>query len=155
MASAEPLRQGVVRRWLAAALLCLLAIPAQAQAQVFDLTKVRRGATLEVIYLGTPDCPYCQHWESRAKGELLASPLAASFRFHEVIGRTLRQPIMEQHYPEELRWLSDKLGPSRGVPRFLLTADRMIIASVFGTNAYESQFLPALREAVARRNAGA
>ena len=58
MASAEPLRQGVVRLWLVAALLCLLAIPAQAQAQVFDLTKVRRGATLEVIYLGTPDCPY-------------------------------------------------------------------------------------------------
>ena len=151
MASASPWRAATVL--LATALAGLLWCGAAA-AQIYDMSKVRRGAALEVIYLGTPDCPYCRHWEARARGELLSSPMAKDFRFHEVIGRTLREPIVAEHYPDEIKWLATLMGPSRGVPRFLLLADRNLLASVYGTSAYESQFLPVLREAIARRNAG-
>ncbi|MBK8063208.1 MAG: hypothetical protein IPK29_03345 [Betaproteobacteria bacterium] len=152
MASASALRRTL--GCLLGALLAAVLWSGAASAQIYDMSKLRRGAVLEVVYLGTPDCPYCQHWEARARGELLASPLAQSFRFHEVIGRTLREPITAAHYPEDLQWLAKLMGPSRGVPRFLLLGDRTLLASVYGTNAYETQFLPVLREAVARRNAG-
>jgi hypothetical protein len=111
---------------------------------------------IAVVYLGTNDCPYCQHWEARAKGELLselrASAEGRAVRYYEVRGETLRQPIVERHYPDELKWLARKLGPSRGVPRFILLVNGEIAWSVFGTNDYDRIFLPALRQAVARRD---
>ena len=107
---------------------------------------------IAVVYLGANDCPFCQHWEARAKGELLASAEGKAVRYYEIKGETLRQPIMERHYPEELRWLARRLGPLRGVPRFVLLVNGKVAWSVFGTNDYETFFLPALRQAVARRN---
>jgi hypothetical protein len=112
-----------------------------------------RGADdIAVVYLGTHDCPYCQHWEARAKGELLASSEGKSVRYFEIRGETLRQPIVERHYPDELKWLARRLGPSRGVPRVLLLVNGQVAWSVYGTNEYQRIFLPALRQAVARRD---
>ena len=110
------------------------------------------AADIAVVYLGTNDCPYCQHWEARAKGELMAELRGSPVRYYEVKGETLRQPIVERHYPDDLKWLARKLGPSRGVPRFILLVDGAVAWSVFGTNDYERIFLPALRQAMARRN---
>ena len=111
---------------------------------------------ITVVYLGTDDCPYCRHWEARARGELMAemrsSPDWKAVRYVEVRGETLRQPIVERHYPEELKWLGRQLGPSRGVPRFILVVNGEVKWSVFGTNGYENTFLPALRQAVERRS---
>lgn len=123
------------------ALLAVLCLPAPANA-----------ADIAVVYLGTNDCPYCQHWEARAKGELMAELRGSGVRYHEVRGETLRQPIVARHYPEELQWLARKLGPSRGVPRFILLVDGAVAWSVFGTNDYERIFLPALRQAMARKD---
>lgn len=106
---------------------------------------------IAVVYLGTDDCPYCRHWEARAKGELLASAEGKAVRYFEIKGETLRQPIVERHYPDELKWLARRLGPSRGVPRFVLLINGEVTWNVYGTNEYERVFLPALREAVARR----
>jgi hypothetical protein len=109
---------------------------------------------ITVVYLGTDDCPYCRHWEARARGELLdelgSSSEWRAVRFVEVRGETLRQPIVERHYPDELKWLGRQLGPSRGVPRFILVVNGEVKSSVFGTNSYQNTFLPALRQAVER-----
>ena len=117
---------------------------------------VATAADIAVVYLGTDDCPYCRHWEARAKGELLAelkgSPDGKAVRFYEVKGETLRRPIEERHYPDELKWLGRKLGPSRGVPRFLLIVNGEVARSVYGTNDYERIFLPALRQAMAQKD---
>jgi hypothetical protein len=108
---------------------------------------------IAVVYLGTNDCPYCQHWEARAKGELNeelhATPEGRAVRYYEVKGETLRKPIDERHYPDELKWLGQKLGPMRGVPRFVLVVNGKVAWSVIGTNNYERVFLPALRQAIA------
>jgi len=106
-----------------------------------------------MFYLGAPDCPYCGHWEGRAKGELLASPEGKAVRYIEIKGETLRQPIEARHYPPEHAWLYHRIGPSRGVPRFVLAEDGTILANAYGTEAYHRNFLPALRQAVARRAA--
>ena len=105
---------------------------------------------IAVVYLGANDCPYCQHWEARAKGELLSSAEGKVVRYVEVKSETLRQPVVERHYPEELKWLARRLGPSRGVPRFVLVVNGEVAWNVLGTSEYDRVFLPALRQAVAR-----
>lgn len=112
------------------------------------------GTDIEIVYLGTDDCPYCRYWEAARKPELLASPEGRAARYHEVRGRTLREPIRESHYPPELKWVYDQVGPSRGVPRFLLAVRGRVVLNVAGTEAYREVFLPALRAAAAERNAG-
>jgi len=116
---------------------------------------VAAAVDIAVVYLGTDDCPYCRHWESRAKGELMAelraSTAGKAVRYYEVRGETLRRPIEERHYPDELKWLARRLGPSRGVPRFILVVNGEVAWSVFGTSDYERVFLPALRNAIARQ----
>lgn len=108
------------------------------------------AAEIVVLYLGAPDCPYCAHWESQAKPELLASPEARFVRYVEVRGETLRRPIEARHFPVEYRWVFEQVGPSRGVPRFILAVDGKVMLSAYGTGAYRRTFLPALRDAVAK-----
>jgi hypothetical protein len=106
---------------------------------------------IEVFYLGTPDCPYCRRWESQSRPALLASPEGKAVQYVEIRGETLRQPIDARHYPPEHRWVFEQIGPSRGVPRFLLAIDGKVVLSALGTDGYSMKFLPALKEAVARR----
>jgi hypothetical protein len=93
-------------------------------------------------------------WEAARRPELLASAEGRAARYHEVRGRTLREPITEAHYPPELRWVCAQVRPSRGVPRFILAMDGFVVLNVLGTEAYRDQFLPALRAAVASRSRG-
>jgi hypothetical protein len=109
------------------------------------------GGKVQVVYLGTNDCPFCRHWESSRKPELLASPEGKAAIYHEVHGDTLRRPIEARHYPNELKWLGEQLGPQRGVPRFVLVVDGRVALNVMGTEAYQAVFLPALRRAVAEK----
>lgn len=123
------------------AVLLLCALPARGEGRI------------EMFYLGTPDCPYCLQWEARARGELLASPEGQAVRYVEIRGETLRQPILARHYPAEYQWVFEQIGPSRGVPRFLLAIDGRITVSALGTGGYSQVFLPALKAAVANRAA--
>jgi hypothetical protein len=109
------------------------------------------GGKVQVVYLGTNDCPFCRHWESSRKPELLASPEGKAAIYHEVHGDTLRRPIEARHYPNELKWLGEQLGPQRGVPRFVLVVDGRVALNVMGTEAYQAVFLPALRRAAAEK----
>jgi hypothetical protein len=129
---------------IAALLGILLAVASTGQAQTAN-------SRIEVFYLSAPDCPYCAHWESQSRAALLASPEGKAVRFVEIRGRTLREPIDARHYPPEHRWVFEQIGPSRGVPRFLLAVDGKIVANAYGTGEYRTKFLPALKEAVARR----
>ena len=131
----------------------LLALSLGAAHAQSDAPSLRKDSTIEVLYLGANDCPYCNHWESKAKGELLASPEGKSIRFVEVKGDTLRQPILEKHFPADYKWVFKQIGPSRGVPRFLLVIDGKIMLNAYGTGGYTDVFLPALWEIVARRAA--
>jgi len=128
-------------------------LPSQRLAALLE--SVRPDSRIEMFYLSAPDCPYCTHWESRAKAELLASPTGRSLRFVEIRGETLRLPITARHYPPEFRWVFEQVGSSRGVPRFLLAVDGNVMLSAFGTGGYANVFLPALNAVVARREAGA
>lgn len=125
------------------------ATPSQRIEAILD--RVRPDSRLEMFYLSAPDCPYCTHWESRAMGELLAWAADKPLDFVEIRGQTLRQPITERHYPPEYRWVYEQIGPSRGVPRFLLAVDGRVLLSAYGTNRYNEVFFPALKKVTARR----
>ncbi len=125
------------------------ATPAQRIDAILDL--VRPDSRLEMFYLSAPDCPYCTHWESQARDELFSWSTGKALAFVEIRGETLRQPITERHYPPEYRWVYEQIGPSRGVPRFLLAVDGRVLLSAYGTNRYKEVFFPALKKVTARR----
>jgi hypothetical protein len=120
-------------------------------AALLAVTNEALAQGIEIFYLSAADCPYCQYWEARARGELLESAEGKAARLVDIRGETLHQPIEARHYPPEYQWVFREIGPSRGVPRFLLAVDGKIIANAFGTGAYRKTFLPALKEAVARK----
>jgi len=115
-------------------------------------TVLASGDGIEMFYLGAPDCPYCRQWESRTRPGFLASPEGQAVKFVEIRGETLRQPIEARHYPPAYQWVFEQVGPSRGVPRFLLAVDGKIVHSAFGTDGFEKVFLPALKNTLARRS---
>ncbi len=108
--------------------------------------------SIEVFYLSTPDCPYCAHWESQTRPGFLASPEGRAAKFVEIRGETLRRPIEARHYPPEYQWVYRQLGPSRGVPRFVLAVDGRVVLSAYGTGGFETELLPALRAVLASRS---
>ena len=115
------------------------------------LAQVKPDSRLEVFYLGAPDCPYCIDWELKERDDLVVWTAGRGIGYAEILGETLRQPITARHYPPQHRWVFEQIGPSRGVPRFLLAIDGRVILSSFGTNRYKDLFFPALKEAAARR----
>jgi hypothetical protein len=128
-----------MRFFLALALFCTVTVACAQSPRV------------EVFYLATPDCPYCRQWESQSRAAFLASPEGKAVKYVEIRGETLRQPIDARHYPPEHLWVFQQIGPSRGVPRFLLAIDGKVVLSALGTGGYTRQFLPALRAALAER----
>jgi len=113
------------------------------------LAAVANASRFEMFYLTTPDCPYCLRWEAKSREPLLASPEGRAIRYIEVRGETLRRPIVREHYPPGYEWAFELIGPSRGVPRFVLVVDGKLVLSAFGLHAYERDFLPGLRAIVA------
>jgi hypothetical protein len=146
------------RRRAILGLLALAGIPSASFAQApltpalqSILAQVKPESRLEVFYLGAPDCPYCIDWELHERDDLVVWTAGRDIGYAEIVGETLRQPILERHYPPRHRWVFQQIGPSRGVPRFLLAADGRVILSSFGTHRYKDVFFPALKEAAARR----
>ena len=111
-----------------------------------------QAKAVEVFYLGAPDCPYCRKWESRSRAAFLASPEGKAVTYVEIHGKTLREPIEARHYPPRYQWVFEQVGPSLGVPRFLLAVDGKVVHSAFGTDGFEKVFLPALKKVLARRS---
>ncbi len=106
---------------------------------------------IAVVYLGTHDCFYCQHWEAARKPELLAMLRGRPASLVEVRGETLAEPIVERHFPAEYRWVYRAVGEVRGVPRFLLLVDGRIVLRVHGTSDYSELVVPRLRAELARK----
>ena len=131
-------------------------VPATAAAQPAPISAgileaVKPDSRVEVFYLGTPDCPYCLQWEAKARGELVAWAATNGVYYVEIRGETLRQPIDERHYPAQYKQVFQQIGPSRGVPRFLLAVDGRVRLNTAGTNRYAEVFLPILKQVAERR----
>jgi hypothetical protein len=109
---------------------------------------------VEMLYLGTHDCPYCVRWEARSRPSLLASVEGRSITYVEVRGETLRKPITQEHYPRDYAWAFEQIGPSRGVPRWAVFVNGKLVLNAVGLTAYDRDVLPILKELTARSAAG-
>ncbi len=114
----------------------------------FNLPAVDKSSRLDVVYLGSEDCQFCQQWEFGSRVKLLESREARAFSFHEIKNDTLAKPITAGDYPAGLQWVYKQVGTTRGVPRFLLAIDGRVVMNSFGTGEYRRDFLPALNEIV-------
>ncbi|MSQ74025.1 MAG: hypothetical protein EXR27_22565 [Betaproteobacteria bacterium] len=114
----------------------------------FNLPAVDRSSRLDVIYLGSKDCRFCQQWEFDSRAKLLESREARAFSFHEIKNDTLAKPITAADYPADLQWVYKKVGAMSGVPRFLLAIDGRVVMNSLGTGGYKRNFLPTLNEVV-------
>jgi len=148
---------GLTNRRTILGLLLAGALPSFARAQQSPpvsagiLDSVKPDSRLEVFYLGAPDCPYCQQWEAKSRRDLIAFTAAKGVYYVEIIGETLRNPISERHYPPQHHKVFEQVGPSRGVPRFLLAVDGRVRLNTLGTNRYDEIFLPILKQVAGRR----
>jgi hypothetical protein len=140
---------GLLLAGMLPALDCGAQQPAPVSAGILE--SVRADSRLEVFYLGTPDCPYCQQWEAKARGDLRTWAAAKRIAYVEIRGETLRLPITDRHYPPEYLKVYEQIGPSRGVPRFLLVIDGKVRLSAFGIYRYDEIFLPILKQVAERR----
>lgn len=105
---------------------------------------------VEVFYIGTDDCFYCQHWEAARKPELLAAMRGTTAKLIEIRGESISKPVSERHYPRQHRWLYARLGEIRGVPRFVLAIDGKVVLTAQGTSDYSRNFEPNVRAALAK-----
>jgi hypothetical protein len=120
----------------------------------FNIPALPKGARLEFLYLSTEDCTFCRQWESSSKAAFLASAEGKAVRFVEVKGATLKAPIDASHYPASHKWAFEQMGPSRGVPRFLLAIDGKIMLNAYGTGGFRDVFAPAVKAVVQKRGEG-
>lgn len=136
-----------------ALLVCALECVAQTSPPISAgiLESVKPNSRLEIFYLGAADCPYCREWEAKSRAELLAWTAAKGVYYVEIHSETLRQPIVERHYPPQYLGVYQQVGPSRSVPRFLLAIDGKVRLSAFGLYRYDEVFLPILKQVAERR----
>jgi hypothetical protein len=115
----------------------------------FNPIPIPRAAELLVLYLGTPDCPWCRAWEANNRGKFLSSPLAKTITLVEVKGASLTTGVQLHDFPEQYRDIAKRIGSGRlGVPQFVVISNRRILMREIGTWAWEDRLEPLLHELV-------
>jgi hypothetical protein len=104
---------------------------------------------LTLLYVRSSACPYCREWELFAEPEWLRSPARSRVSYRVLDFLHFSDITADSGWPEDLRWVRDELRLTRGTPRYILIRDRTILGSHFGTNRWQSDVLPAIRQALA------
>src|ERR1700761_7018885 len=61
------------------------------------------ASTIEVVYVGGLDCPYCTMWKDKYKAEWLASPEYKQVTYVEVEPPKLREAYQERYWTGNLK----------------------------------------------------
>jgi hypothetical protein len=91
---------------------------------------------LQVIYVGSQDCPPCHRWSATYKDRWLASPEYRQVTWYEVHPLHLKEAYQERHWPEALRPVLAQVPHKSGAPRFLIVADGRIVSNQFGVSKW-------------------
>lgn len=104
---------------------------------------------LTLLYVRSSACPYCREWEVFAEPDWLRSPERSRLSYRVLDFFHFSNITAASGWPEDVRWVRDELQLTRGTPRFILIRDRNILGSYFGSNRWQSDVLPAVRQALA------
>jgi hypothetical protein len=110
------------------------------------------GQPARNLLSGYADCPYCQQWEAKARGDLMSPGLPQRHLLRRNPRRNAapadrRAALSLPQYQK----VYQQVGPSRGVAAFLLAVDGKVRLNTIGTIRYEEIFLPILRQVAERR----
>jgi hypothetical protein len=111
-----------------------------------------RAKELTLIYISASNCKFCKDWEfafgsepHMAKRALLASPEGKVLKFRQIDTTHYASTARDADWPEDLRWVRQKTYVGGGTPRFVLVADKVVIANVTRARNMERQILPKVR----------
>jgi hypothetical protein len=127
---------------------CLFATAAAAQG------RVRPDSTIDLVYLGGPDCPYCRAWEAKELPQLRKMEEYKHIRFTHVL-KKIPQPVPQPaELPAHLKPMYDQMVRQTkgrgGSPQFVLLLDGVAVHGGFGTPAYHN-LLPVMTELVTKK----
>ena len=135
--------------WLAGVVVaCLFATAVAAQVGV------RPDSTIDLVYLGGPDCRYCRAWEAKELPTLRKMEEFKHIRFTHVL-KKIPQPVPQPaELPAHLKPMYDQMIRQTrgrvGSPQFVLLLDGVAVHGGFGTQAYH-QLLPVMTELVTNK----
>ncbi len=112
---------------------------------------VKPSSDVALVYLSTPDCTWCRHWEKTFRGRYFQSAAGKSLRFVEVKGATLKTGVLESDWPAAEKDVATQVGSLRGVPRFVVVVDRRVVANHAGLGGWELRVEPLLQQILAWR----
>lgn len=94
----------------------------------------------------------CAAWD-RAEGyQWQKSDLFKQVRYVEVHGTSLSWTAPTV-WPKDLRWVQEKLGITRGYPRFILVSGDQILLHQIGRRSWDESVLPFIKQRLAQRTA--
>lgn len=84
---------------------------------------------LQLVYIGAYNCHPCNMWEARIEPSFLASPTRTQITY-----RKLKFPFFQDIeagsvWPEDLRWVRDRLQLRRGTPRWIVVRGQEVLLS--------------------------
>lgn len=83
----------------------------------------------QLIYIGAYDCAPCRTWEATIEPSFLASPTRARITYRKLKFPMFMDIAATSIWPEDLRWVRDRLQLRRGTPRWILVRGEEILLS--------------------------
>ena len=136
----EKMSTSVWRRYAIGVLFILMMTPANlGSAQV---------GTPTIVYLSAADCPNCRAFNASQRPAFLASPEARRVQFREVERDTLRRPLVDSDWPQDLKWLPAAAGGQirPATPGFIVIQGNTVVLVTYGVSNWTSMVLPKVRE---------
>lgn len=118
-------------------------------AGVSERAAAARDARVTVVYVSAWDCPYCVDWEATAQKAWEQSAERARVDYRVVKAPYFKRVDENRYWPEDIRWIRDKLQISRGTPRFIVVVDGAVVLHRFGTHSWDREVLPLVKKLVA------
>ena len=109
--------------------------------------------TITLIYVGAWDCVYCKQWESFSLPAWEKSPERRHVDFRIVKATTFWRLDDDRYWPEDIRWVRDKLKITKGTPRFIVVVGHDVRLQRFGLYSWDTNVYPSLKQLVSERTA--
>jgi hypothetical protein len=96
----------------------------------------RATSTVQVVYVGGQDCPYCTLWRNKYEAEWKASPEFKEVNWVEIEPPSLRQAYQSRFWPGELKEVLEQVPNKNGTPRFLIIKGGKVVFNELGVDKW-------------------
>lgn len=102
-----------------------------------------------VIYLSATDCPNCRAFDKSQRPAFVSSSEARKVQFREIKRDTLRRPLNDGDWPDDLKWVPAAAGGNRklsATPTFVIVQDGRIVLVTSGNRNWDEKVIPTIRQ---------